>query len=383
MTLVAPELWTLNEDRRRGHRIDAYEKATLVLRDLRSGSWHLTGVPLDHPAAPDLEAGGGIIAFHRGEVLFSGRVEFFEDVEEVDSDGDATEAKEVSGSSHYAIVEDAKTHPSPADLDWSAAETKLYDDVGETAIKAVLNDNIGPGAHPSRVVTGLAIATDHGRGSDVRDEVRFDDLGELVAGWCTRAGLLPSLVVSNGSFLFDVTVPKDRSAEVHFGIARGTARRVVRSERAPTLNFEWVGGQGEGVARQFVGGGDAASMLRWKMRREEIRDRRDTNDTAVLEAQLAEDLAAGASSRAYLVEPIDGGEYAYGVDYRLGDFVTVRTRNGLIVQGIREVTVEIDADRVVTFTPLVADPFTPPPTDLAVFGQVRALRSRLVTQEAR
>lgn len=383
MTLSAPDIWTLNADRRRGHRVDAYDSAKFVLRDFRSGSWRITGIPLDHPAAPDLEAGGGIVAFHRGQVLFSGRVEFFEEVEEVTGDGDLVAAKEASGSSHFALIEDAKTHPHPADLDWTIAETKLYDGVGETVIKAVIDDNIGPGANSSRIVAGLAIAADQVRGDDVRDQVRLDDLGEIVGGWCLRAGLIPSLLVSDGQYLFDVRVPADRSAEVHFGIARGTARRIVRSERAPTVNFEWVGGQGEGTARQFVGGGDSASQVLWKMRREEIRDRRDTNDTAVLQAQLAEDLAAGASSRAFLVEPIDGAEYTYGVDYQLGDYVTVRTGNGLIVQGIREVTIDVGAENVVTFTPLVSDPFTSPPKELAVFGQVRDLRSRLVSQEAR
>lgn len=381
--LVAPEIWTLDANRRRGYRVDQFDKAQIVMRDLRAGSWRIEGVPLDHPAAADLGPGGGIVVFHRGQTLFSGRVEFYEDVEEVDDVGDVLERKEVAGQSHYAMVEDAATHPHPADLDWSIDETKLYDDIGESAIKAVVSDNLGPTAHPSRVIAGLTIAPDLLRGADVRDEVRFDNLGELVAGWCVRAGVIPTMRVENGAYVFDVATPTDRSAVVHFGIERGTVRRVVRSERAPSLTFEWVGGQGEGVARTFVSATDSASSVRWGMRREAIRDRRDTNDVDVLAAQAAEDLAAGASSRAVLVDPIDGAEYSYGIDYTLGDYVTVRTRGELIVQAIRAVTIEIDGDKVVSFTPLVADPFTPPPKELAVFGQVRDLRSRIVTQEAR
>lgn len=387
---VTPEIWS-RVGFRRSHRIDVYDKATMVLRDLRAGAWIIEGIPCDHPAVADLGPGGGIIAFYGDDVLFSGRVEDPSEVEGVNEQ--AAEVVDcsypVGGPSDFAFVEDRSTHPSPADLDFTAAETRLYDGPAETQVKAVVGDNLGPAAYPggangpTRVQAGFTLAADLARGADVRDEVRLDRLGEVVAAWCIRGGIIPEVLPAAGELVFDIRVPVDRSRTVVFTFERHNVSRLVRSTGAPDANFVWVGGQGEGVARQFVRDQDADSMALWGFRRETVRDRRDTNDTAVLEAAAAEDIATMASNTAIEATPLPLDNLVYGTHYRLGDLVTARSRSGVTVtKQIREVTVTVQGDRT-TFQPVLADPLTPAPGTPTVYGTVRNLNTRLVTQETR
>lgn len=385
MTLTVPEFWTRDAELRRAHRIDIYAKATLIQRDLRSGSWLIEGIPSDHPAAADLEAGGGIIAYHSRQVLDSGRVEAVDEVEQYDNEADQFVTRKTAGGSlDLAYVEDRVGHPSPFDLDFAAAETKLYAGAGETALKAVVDDNLGATAHPSRRQALFAVAADLARGDAVRDEVRLDPLGELLAGWSTTAGVIPTCKVIDGVLTFDVYVPEDLTAEVVFSIRRSTASRLARASRAPKNNATWVGGQGEGTARTFVFGGDSDSMLAWGFRREVLVDRRDTNDAVTLGQARDESLATGAATVAVEADPLTLPDLVYLEDYRLGDLVTAVTAGGLVVaRQIREVRIDCTPGDIVRFSPLLGDPLVIPPGSMDLFGQVRDLRSRIVNQEAR
>lgn len=384
MTLTPPEFWT-RVGFRRAHRIDVYEKATLIQRDLRAGAWLIEGVPTSSPAAADLEAGGGIIAYYAGGVLDSGRVETVDQVDAYDDEaGGMVSRRTAGGPLDLAYVEDRLAHPVPFTLDTTTAENKLYQGPAETALKAVVSDNLGPTAHPSRVQPGFTLAPDLARGDDVYDEVRFTPMSELLAGWSAVGGIIPTCRVAAGALVFDVYEPRDLRRLIVISIARGTALRARRVHRAPELTYEWVGLQGDGVARVFVAGGDTDAQNEWGFRREVLRDRRDTSDVAVGAQQLAEDLTTKAAALSLEVDPIDVIAARFGVDYQLGDLVTGVTGDGVVVaRQIREVQVECTPEDVVRFRPVLADPLTPTPDDLAMFGDLRDLASRMNNQEAR
>lgn len=384
MTAEVPEFWT-RQGFRRSHRIDIYAKATVIQRDLRSGAWQIEGIPSDHPAAADLEEGGGIIAFYRGEVLDSGRLESLTEIEEFDpqTSGFVTR-KTVGGSLDLAYIEDRRAHPDPYTLDTSIDATKAYTGPAETALKAVVDDNLGPSAAASRRMADFTIAADTAAGNTVSDEVRFDPMAVLLAGWSVVGGLIPTCKAENGGLVFDVYVPRDLTDDIVFSVARSTASRVVRTLQAPGLNYVWVGGQGEGIARVFVEGQDAASQVLWGFRREELADRRDTDDLGALAQTRDAELASKAAMLAVEVEPLDTPNQTFLTDYRLGDLVTAVTASGIVVtRQVREVRIECTPGQVVTIRPLLADPLTPSPEDIAMFGQVRDLTSRIVNQETR
>lgn len=381
MTILVPEFWTRSASFRRAHRIDVYEKATLILRDLQPGSWVIEGIPAlidGEPYAPyaDLEEGGGIIAYYGGGstrgVLFAGRLEELDEVEEIDEDGAAQVSKKVGGPDDKQYYYDRLGHPHPADLDFAAAAVKLYASVGETAVKALINDNLGSTANSTRKLANFATATDMARGATIRDEVRLDGVGMLVEGWCIRSGILPQCLPASGVLTFDVYVGTTRD-EIVFTTRRNNATRIRRRMTAPTVTFEWVGGQGIGAARTFRNAEDSGQSSVWDFRREAFKDRRDTADTTVLDQQGAEDIDAGASNTMVEVDPVEG-QWEYGEDYELGDLVSVLTRGGILVQkAIRQVTVECSPQVITRFSPSIGDPLTPGVDDLYVFKRVRNL----------
>jgi hypothetical protein len=174
---------------------------------------------------------------------------------------------------------------------------------------------------------------------------------------------------------FDVYVGTDRTHSVVFATARQNATRITRQVKAPDLTFEWVGGSGVGAARTFRSAEDPTTEGLWGFRREGFKDRRDSSDTTVLDQQAATDLLAKAGQTIVAVEPIDGlPNLRYGVDYMLGDTVTIRTRAGIsTAKAIREVKIECTPDLITRFAPAVADPLTPGVDDLFVFNRVRNL----------
>jgi hypothetical protein len=390
VTLLVPEFWTRDSSYRRKNRIDVFQKATLILRDLTPGSWLIEGIPyllrsqwtglqFVNPVFADLEAGGGIIAWYgtgaNRAVIMSGRLEQLTETEEVLDGGGLAISKSVGGSSDLAVVTDKLGHPHPADLDFSAAAIKTYNTVGETAVKALVNDNMGSSANASRKLANFATAADLGRGTAIKDDVRLDGVGDLVAGWCIRAGLLPRVLPVSGVLTFDVYVGTDRTHTVVFATSRQNATRITRQVKAPDLTFEWVGGSGVGAARTFRSAEDTTTEGLWGFRREGFKDRRDSSDTTVLDQQASTDLAAKAGQTVVAVEPIDGlPNLRYGVDYMLGDIVTVRTRSGIsTAKAIREVKIECSPDVITRFAPAVSDPLTPGVDDLFVFNRVRNL----------
>lgn len=400
MTVLVPELWTRSSTYRRAHRIDVFTKATLVLRDLTPGSWLIEGIPrqvrnpatglmVDNPAFADLVEGGGIIVWYGSgttrAVLFSGRVESISETEEVSGDAGTGSRvyRDVGGASDLAFVADRVAHPHPSDLDFTAAATKHYTGAGETVLKALVNDNMASGAAASRVQANFATAVDQARGSTVTDDVRLDPIGDLVAGWSIRAGLFPTVTPVAGVLTFDVSAGVDRRSTVVFAIARSNVSKIKRVVSSPGLTFEWVGGSGVGTARTFRSAENTTAEALWGFRREVFRDRRDTGDTTVLDGQASEDLTAKASNTAVQVEPIDGAPLRYGVDYALGDTVTVRTQSGLsIVKAVREVKVDIDPTTITQFSPTIADPLTPGVDDLFVFNRVSNLEGDVASQQA-
>lgn len=385
-----PEIWTRSATFARLHRVDVYAKASFVLRDLTPGAFTVEGIPptvfdadgeaVANPAYSDLVEGAGLLVFYGSgaerAVLMSGPVEEIDETQQVNDDGVVVFSKKVSGSSDLALLGDREAHPSPVDLDTSTAATKTYTGVGETVLKALLNDNLGATAHTTRKLANFSTATDQARGTSITDVVRFDPLRDLVTGWCIRAGIFPTAFPTAGVLVFDVRAGVDRhaSAGLTFGIGRSNASLVRRVRRAPEITYEWVGGTGVGAARTFRTAEDAATAALWGRRREGFRDRRDTVSSAALDQQGAEDLLARAAQTIIAVEALDAGQIRYGVDYLLGDTVGVEVPGGDVVRKVvREVQVDCTPDDVTRVRPQIGDPLTPGVDDLFVFQRVRNL----------
>ena len=188
---------------------------------------------------------------------------------------------------------------------------------------------------------------------------RFQNLLELVQGIATLAGPWPAVFNLNAWGL-DVRQPLDRGAI--FSTDMGNIKSYVARQTVDDVNLAYVAGQGEGERRQIAvnyGYGAAnqppvypdltpTPQYGWV---ENMRDRRDTNDWAMLGAAAVEDCRGGIKRPTVTVAALDTATQRYGRDYELGDLVTVRFQGQDIQVLVTALTFSLEAGRPPTITP--------------------------------
>jgi hypothetical protein len=209
----------------------------------------------------------------------------------------------------------------------AAGEVHYLDDV-------VLTRNYG------RRDVRLTLGTNGHRGATLTKAPRFQPLGALldeigtVADYPTGTGRhLGFRVVQSGAALtFQTYATADNSAAVRFDVDNGTLASSKVATAAPTVTRTIVAGQGDGTARtmqEVVSTSSLTAETAWTRRIEQFVDQRQTNDPAQLTAAGNDALAQGGLSQfAMQITPADDTSWVFGVDYGLGDIVTVVVRNG-------------------------------------------------------
>lgn len=293
------------------------------------GEWSMT-LPADDPVVMALaQPGAGIVVTGPNGTLFSGLVESFEREQ---TPADALGMIAFQGVSDSALLWDVPILPNPAQE--PNAQTKAYDvrtGKTETLLHELVNLNIGPGALASQrgsLAGLLTMGTDSARGSTHTSRARFDTLGDKLA---TLAMLdqIGFRVIQVGSALqFQTFVGTDRAGEVRFDLDNGALARIAYTVAAPGITDVLVAGQGEGADRTIIVRNSAESLAAataWGRKKRVVKDQRDTDDTAELQ-QAGDELLAenGATQALTKLIPTDStGELQYGVDWSLGDLVTV------------------------------------------------------------
>lgn len=305
------------------------------------GSWTLV-LANGHPMVPVLRTPGAGIVVTRvdtGGVLFSGPVTSPTlDVSASAPDGTVT----ITGVTDDVILSDRLAYPQPSN-DNAATQTVANDtrtDTAEALMHAYVNANVGPSAPTSRKDGRIVMGTNVGRGDTVTKAPRFQVLGALldeiasVANYPSGTGRqLGFRIVQVGSTLqFQTYATNDQSAAVRFDVDNGTLASSKVATAAPTVTHPIVAGGGDGTDRLIVEVGDAtawAAEAAWGRRVEEFIDQRQTTDVDQLTAAGNDALAGGGLSQFSMqITPADDTTWTYGVDYGLGDIVTVVVRNG-------------------------------------------------------
>jgi prophage tail gpP-like protein len=106
-----------------------------------------------------------------------------------------------------------------------------------------------------------------------------------------------------------------------------------------------------------------------------FKDRRDTDDPAELQQAIDEELAERAERAGLSISPVDTEGLRFGVDYDLGDRVTVMVDGTPVRDLLREVKFTLTGEGE-TVTPTVGTP-SHPGAALGIFEQLRRLRSRV------
>jgi microcystin-dependent protein len=215
----------------------------------------------------------------------------------------------------------------------------------EVIVRAWVNENCINPTDIDRAQYPIVLGAIRGFGSSITEQTRYKNLAAEITrvlatedlGW----GL--ELDLENEQFIFEVYQGVNRTStqsvnpRALFGVRYGNiaAFHGVKDSLAARTAV-YVGGQGEGSERTVVEVNDAAATRR----REAFVDARDTDVANELTERGQQALVEAAAVSSYEFETLDR-QFAYGIDYDLGDYVTVvidkNTYQHLQIRRIQEI----------------------------------------------
>lgn len=324
--------------------------ATFVARFNNVGSWSLT-LPYGDPLGELLrQPGYGIILTGpNGDTILSGPTL----TAKLEQSQDDTEGNwQIEGSGDAILLTDRLAYPTPSTADVTA-QTDGYDirtGAAETVIKEYVNVNLGPGAASGREVIGLTVESDQARGNTVFANARFNQMQELIYDLAQVGGIGYQLKQLGTALEFLVFEPVDRSDIIRMDIQNRKLTSSVYSYGTAKLTRAIVAGRGEAENRLFTERSNSDSLnaeIAWNRRIERFIDARQSEDLNELKTAGDEALTdEGKTIVEMSVTPADETNMVYGVDWFLGDTVTVVANDVEATAVVTEVGVNIGSDGV-------------------------------------
>lgn len=220
-----------------------------------------------------------------------------------------------------------------------------YTGTAESIIRQMITDNLISPTDLTRKIINFTLAESHGFTGNTEKQVTGKNLLDIVSEICTAFEFGFKVSFINGQFVFDLYKGVDRSMD------QSVNNRVIFSpdyenlgntefsrDKSTYFNSVYVAGEGEGSERVIVGLNSGFTGL---FLREMWADARTTSSTtdegeltpeeyaAILTAQANDELAKVKELTDFSGEILAGNSYQYGVDYSLGDKVTVINEYGI------------------------------------------------------
>lgn len=324
--------------------------ATMVVRFNNTGTWALK-LPYDHPMGELLRLPGYglIVTGPNDETIMSGPT-LTAQLNQTMEDTDGT--WQIEGSSDDIILSERLAYPTPTTADVTA-QTASHDvraGVAETVVKGYLNANIGSTAPAARQISFLAVEADQGRGSTVSGTARFNTLQELFYDLSQVGGLGYRVAQNNGTIDFSMYVPTDRSSTIRMDIQNRQLSNASYSYGTAKVTRAIVAGRGEAEDRIFIERTSTDSLnaeVDWARRIEVFHDARQSESTDELNTAGDELLVdKGKTVVEMAVTPTDDTKMVYGVDWFLGDTVTIVANNIEATAVVTEVGIQVSDDGV-------------------------------------
>ena len=249
-------------------------------------------------------------------------------------------ATQWTGRCHLDYLDGMITLPNPARAADDQKDGSHYTDKGPAAevIFQMVRKHVAQGARdefrtPLRVSSTWADKP----GKQVSVKSRFKPLLEEVQAAAKTGGITFSTSMTrDGAIRFHQSVPEDRSRYIRLSEDNDALGNWSLERERPEVTKVLVAGQGEGDARtlKLVEG----NTNDWGTSRIVFQDRRDTDELDDLIEAGEETLADGAETASISVDLVDTPNMLFGVDFHIGDLVTVQLANGAtIVDGVQEV----------------------------------------------
>ncbi|MFE7236082.1 siphovirus ReqiPepy6 Gp37-like family protein [Streptomyces sp. NPDC057596] len=259
----------------------------------------------------------------------------------------------------------------------------------ETIIRALVNENCGPGALAARRIERLVLDDVAGVGGNRSLSTRFEPLLDACRTAAATDGLGFRTRQVGNQIRFGVYKPQDRTATARFSQGLGNLRSLAFTAGAPLATSELVQGGGDPDEQATppnirvyveVTSGAAADWYRV----EKLVDKTGTLDDFGGELTQAGTLALGDDNpqASLSTVTVDTEDLKAGRDYFLGDRVTVALPTGLEVADIvQTIRLEATADEGEVVTSVVGN--SDKTTTTATVRTVRDLARRLGRLEAR
>lgn len=323
--------------------------AEFVQRKNDIGSWKVQ-LPVGHWLGEQLRLpGAGLIVSTAEGTLLSGPTTAVVTNQSTD---DVEGTYEISGLDDSVILRDRLAYPTPSTADVTA-QTTAFDvrtGLAEDVMKAYVSDNIGPTAPTARRIPTLTIEATEGLGPEVTGSARFETLQELLVAIGDVSGLSFTVEQVENDLQFQVYEPVDLSANVRLDLYNGQLTKSEYAYSQPKATRTIVGGKGEAEARIFLERTSTDSLAAetdWGRRIEVFKDAQSTEDTAELQQAGDEVLSVdGKTITTVSISPSDDQVMRYGIDWNLGDAVTVVIGKMELVSVVTEVAILVMADGV-------------------------------------
>lgn len=329
-----------------------------VIRFNGVGTWTLEAL-WENTVWDRVDRGTGMILRRGGRRLLNGPVtNFGYDTTYDESSNRLVTTIHVEGVSDEIVLADRVVYPDPARAGNAQTTQTHWSMTGpaETVLRALVDQQLGPSARPERRVPNLTLAPDQGRGPTVSAKIRYGAPNLLAEMQiiANKAGLGFQIVPDAGStgLLFEIVEPRDKSAEIRFGVAMNNVGEQHYRVGAPTLTYALDLGKGEGtarLAREFTT--TDPDYLAWGRRIETVIDSRDTDDTAEMLKRATDAVVEDSKPEvSYSFEPLETDTTRYGKTWDIGDRVTVfpgppgRPKLGTFVDLVREIRLDTDGD---------------------------------------
>lgn len=347
------------------------------------GSWSLT-YPASSRAASLLKAGRGVRIVRNGSTtpVLTGPVNTVSET----IDNRKNPLLTFTGFCDNVWLGNRLAYPVPsADLLHQTDEYDIRAGAVETVMHGYVNDNLGPGALTARQVPGLTLAVDAGRGGTTSQYARFDNILVLLQQLALSSGLgfQVQQLAAGGPLVYSVYTPTDRSATIRFSTTTGSLGSYTFGLTGPDATVAIVGDGTSGVGRAFAEFINTVAESDWQTRRETFVDNRNTTNFTAITQSGQQALDSGSPQAQVQYTPIDTPQRRYGIDYGLGDVVTVAVETGTVVDVVREVAIT-DGGSGITTSPVVGGPgATDQNVTPAIYAMFRGLAVRLGLLERR
>lgn len=302
-------------------------KAVLRHNDV---STYLVELDLEDALVHQLDKGWSVVITDTG-IRLSGAIRSFHT-----SVSSGNRTLEISGRDELHRLADRLVYPNPFRTAGNQDKAR-YDARGpaETVLKNLVTLNVAAGALAARRSPAFVVAPSTGAGAAVVISERFSTVLEV----CQKISSTGNLTFTatredSGEIVLRTVVPRDLSRNVRL-LATGETK-----VEAPEATVIMIAGQGQGAERAIT---EHTRTQSWGHRVELFKDRRDTDEEAALDSAGTDALEETSEKNSASLTLQEGKSTHFGVDFRLGDTVSVELAHATISEQVTAAEITWDA----------------------------------------